>query len=113
LEEEFYPTMDVVTGVPLPQPEDADSFTVDEHHVLDLYEAVRQYALLALPMKPLCKQECPGICPQCGKNLNEGKCSCPRRERDARWAKLEGLLSRDGESAAREEEPAARLRQID
>lgn len=108
LDEEFYPTVDVVTGMPLPQPEDADSFTIDENHMLDLYEAVRQYALLALPMKPLCKQDCPGICSRCGENLNDGPCSCPKAEKDQRWAKLEALLSDDSESAARDGRPAAR-----
>jgi uncharacterized protein len=58
--EEFFPILDRGSGYPLPSPEEADSFTIDEHQILDLTEAIRQYTLLALPMKPLCKENCNG-----------------------------------------------------
>jgi uncharacterized protein len=90
-EEEFLPTLDMQTGTPLPPPEDAGLFTIDEKHTLDLTEAVRQYALLAIPMKALCKKDCAGLCPTCGKNLNHGKCNCPEDNTDPRWSKLAGL----------------------
>ncbi len=90
-EEEFLPTIDVLSGVPLPPPEDGNAFTIDDQHILDLTEAVRQYSLLAIPMKPLCKKECAGLCATCGKNLNEGKCSCPDDNIDPRWSKLAEL----------------------
>jgi uncharacterized protein len=90
-EDEFFPTLDVNTGVPLPPSDDASTFTIDEHHILDLNEAVRQYALVNTPMKPLCKKDCAGICPRCGKNLNEGKCDCPEQDIDPRWSKLAEL----------------------
>lgn len=93
LEEEFFPKVDIFTGTYLPRPEDADAFTIDEHHILDLTEAVRQYALLALPMKPLCRPDCAGICSQCGANLNQGPCRCATSPGDARWSPLEKLLS--------------------
>lgn len=92
IEEEFFPSIDVVSGLPLPEPEDDETFVIDENHILDLHEAVRQYALLSLPIKRLCRTDCPGLCPDCGKNLNDGPCSCIRTTRDARWAKLEQLL---------------------
>ncbi len=60
-EEEYFPIMDVNSGLALPEPEDTDSFTIDEHLTLDLTEAIRQYALTTLPMKPLCRPDCPGI----------------------------------------------------
>ena len=60
-EEEFFPTLDVTSGVPLDVEDAEENFTVDEHHVLDLTEAIRQYVILAQPMKPLCRMECPGI----------------------------------------------------
>ena len=60
-EEEFFPTLDVTLGVPLDVEDAEESFTVDEHHVLDLTEAIRQYVILAQPMKPLCRTACPGI----------------------------------------------------
>lgn len=61
IEEEYFPMTDVNTGVPLPEPDEPGSFVIDEHLILDLSEAVRQYALLAVPMKPLCQPDCPGI----------------------------------------------------
>jgi uncharacterized protein len=91
-EEEFLPTVDVTSGMPLPQGEDAGAFTIDERHTLDLAEPARQYALMAVPMKPLCKAACAGLCQKCGKNLNQGICQCPTREIDPRWAELKKLL---------------------
>lgn len=76
LEEQFYPTIDVVTGIALPEIENELVFPIDQNHQLDLSEAIRQNLLLALPMQPICKEDCAGLCPQCGKNLNEGPCSC-------------------------------------
>jgi len=91
-EEEYSPTVDAVSGAPLPLPEEAGVFTIDEHHVLDLTEAVRQYTLLATPMKPLCSKDCAGLCPTCGKNLNQGRCDCPEEGADPRWSELKKLL---------------------
>jgi uncharacterized protein len=61
IEEEYFPITDVNTGVPVPEPEDPGYFVIDEHLILDMSEAVRQYALMAYPMKPLCRPDCPGI----------------------------------------------------
>ncbi len=88
IEDEFYPSIDVNTGLKLDAPEEPDAFTIDEQHTLDLSEAIRQYILLALPMKPLCRRDCAGICQTCGKDLNEGKCECPSEAIDPRWAEL-------------------------
>jgi uncharacterized protein len=54
---------------------------------VDLSELAAEQFALALPMKPLCTEDCRGICPHCGANLNEGACSCPP-ERDDRFAPL-------------------------
>ena len=91
IEEEYVPTVDVVSGVPLPLPDDYVSFTIDEHHVLDLTEAIRQYILLAIPMKPLCREDCAGLCQACGHNLNAGPCKCPAQGVDHRWSQLTKL----------------------
>jgi len=87
-EEEYLPTVDIHSGAPLPAPEESSAFTIDERHNIDLKEAVRQYALLAVPMKALCDEDCAGLCQKCGQNLNEGKCDCPAEDIDPRWAKL-------------------------
>jgi uncharacterized protein len=90
-EEEFLPTLDAQSGMPLPPPEESGAFTIDEQHTLDLTEAVRQYFLLAIPMKALCKKDCAGLCPACGENLNQGKCDCPAPDTDPRWSRLAEL----------------------
>jgi len=58
---------------------------------IDIDELLREQILLAIPMKPLCSSDCKGICPQCGKNLNEGICGCSAEEVDARLAPLRKL----------------------
>jgi uncharacterized protein len=93
-EERFYPTLDVVTGVALTPPDDEeDAFPIDAHHLVDLTEAIRQRVLLEIPMVTLCKEDCAGLCPQCGKDLNEGPCNC-QPEVDARLSVLQSLLEK-------------------
>lgn len=99
IEEEYFPTTDVVTGNSLPLPDEPGCFTIDEHNILDLSEAVRQYALLAIPIKPLCRKDCAGLCPTCGCNLNQVHCDCPPRTADSRWSQLIKLALTDIESS--------------
>ena len=60
-EEEFIPISDVSGDVALPSLEQSEEFTIDDRNILDLGELIRQYVLLNLPMKPLCRVDCPGI----------------------------------------------------
>jgi len=62
-----------------------------EGNELDLTDIAREQILLNLPETILCREECKGICPTCGKDLNEGKCQCGVDEIDPRWAALKGL----------------------
>lgn len=62
---------------------------------LDLRESLREELLLAVPLFPLCREECAGLCPRCGTDLNEGACGCPPREPDPRWAALREHLAGD------------------
>jgi uncharacterized protein len=55
-----------------------------------LEDALREQVLLAVPMKTVCREDCKGLCPQCGKNLNLGECSCSRPA-DLRWHALHSL----------------------
>jgi uncharacterized protein len=57
----------------------------------DVSEMVRQAIILAVGMKPLCSEECRGLCPRCGANLNEETCSCLARQHDERWNALRRL----------------------
>lgn len=93
IEEEFYPTIDIVTGARLPKTEDTDEAAlIDSHHLLDLSEVVRQDLTLALPLVPLCRNDCAGLCPNCGKNWNEGDCDCKQENLDPRFSVLRQLL---------------------
>lgn len=89
--EEFLATVDISTGMPIPVDE-PEAFTIGPDHVLDLSEAVRQYGLLSIPIRALCRSECAGLCPTCGKDLNEGTCGCGAETADPRLAKLRQLL---------------------
>ena len=91
-EEEYIPIIDVVSGVPLPSPEEPGSFVIDKRHIIDLVEAIRQYTLLAIPMKPLCREDCTGLRQDCGHNLNQGPFDCPPQTVDLRWSELSKLL---------------------
>ena len=91
IEEEYFPSVDVVSGVPVSVPDEPGGFTIDGQHVLDLTEAVRQYALLAIPMKPLCRPDCAVLYPGYGHNLSWQPCDCPSQPADPRWASLVNL----------------------
>jgi uncharacterized protein len=58
---------------------------------LDLSELVRQLVALHLPNRPLCREDCAGLCLRCGHDLNEGPCRCGPDETDPRWAALKNL----------------------
>ncbi len=47
-----------------------------ENNLIDLFDMVRQIIIMEIPMKPLCKKDCAGLCPVCGKNLNTERCNC-------------------------------------
>lgn len=66
----------------------ADVLEGDE---LDLRELAREQILLSLPEQAFCREDCRGLCPVCGKDLNEGDCECENDEIDPRWAALKGL----------------------
>lgn len=60
--------------------------------VIELNDLIRQALLLSLPLKPLCRPECRGLCPSCGVNLNEETCDCKEEEIDERWEGLRDML---------------------
>lgn len=97
VEEEFFPQVDVNTGRRLAWPRDAEGMAIDANHILDLTETVRQSVVAAQPMKPLCREDCSGLCPECGVNRNDGICDCGDGMRDPRWGALTALL-RESES---------------
>lgn len=73
---------------------DEDVVTVirKDQDFIDISNDVREYAMLAIPMKNLCKEDCKGLCPRCGKDLNTEQCSCETEKVDPRWLALKELL---------------------
>jgi uncharacterized protein len=90
-DEIYHQQVDVVSGRKLADPADPEVFLIDTHHIIDITEAVRQYSETAAEMQPLCRPDCPGICPVCGKDQNVTPCSCDRAPIDPRWATLAAL----------------------
>ena len=58
---------------------------------VSLREIAAEQVQLSIPMKPLCEENCQGLCPTCGANLNKEGCSCHVQESDGRWAALEDI----------------------
>lgn len=71
-----------------PETADEEAYAGKE---IDLQPAVREQILLSVPASPLCREDCKGLCPTCGKDLNEGECGCDRTVIDPRWAALKGI----------------------
>jgi uncharacterized protein len=66
-----------------PAPEDTDS--------VDITEDLREEILLHVPGFPLCSEQCKGVCPRCGADLNKGSCGCKVEEGPGTWSVLDGL----------------------
>ena len=67
------------------------SFSVYAGEAIDLDELAREQILLALPVRQLCREECRGLCPTCGADLNTQTCACRPEEIDPRWDALKAL----------------------
>ena len=82
--------------------EDGEEYPAEESHIrmedgtplLDLAALCWEEFVLALPVNPLCVQDCKGLCSHCGTNLNEGSCTCVNTEEDPRMAVLRNLSIR-------------------
>ncbi|MGE3075999.1 MAG: DUF177 domain-containing protein [Dehalococcoidia bacterium] len=89
-EEVYAQQVDPVTGRRL-EIEDPDAFLIGADHSIDITEAVRQYSDMAAEMQPLCRPDCPGICPVCGTDMSIAPCQCDRTPIDPRWQALVAL----------------------
>jgi uncharacterized protein len=70
-----------------------ESYVVGDDGWLDLTPVLREQAWVDIPMKPLCRPDCKGLCPQCGANLNHESCECDDTEVDPRLAILRDLIN--------------------
>ncbi|MBR5922574.1 MAG: DUF177 domain-containing protein [Clostridia bacterium] len=73
--------------------QESDTIIVVPDMRLEVDELVYSEVILNLPTKHLCKEDCKGLCPKCGKNLNKGDCGCDLSEPDPRFEKLRELLN--------------------
>jgi uncharacterized protein len=64
-------------------PQSRQTYNLDRH--------MRDIINFEVPMKPLCRELCEGLCPECGTNLNVERCTCIQRDVDPRWAELKKL----------------------
>ncbi len=74
---------------------EGESYPIKGEHI-DLAPLSREALLLSLPLAPLCRENCAGLCPRCGADLNAGPCGCEPDDRDPRWAALD-VLKTDAE----------------
>ena len=89
VEEEFFLRSEVSSGATTAKGFPAgEQHRIDESHILDLSDAASQYHALGVPMQPVCREECAGLCLTCGVNLNETRCRCDSSPRDPRWSAL-------------------------
>jgi uncharacterized protein len=71
-------------------PVDGETYPISGDHI-DLEPMAREAVVLGLPLAPLCRPDCKGLCPTCGADLNQGPCGCPPATADPRWAALDAL----------------------
>lgn len=94
-EEVYAQQLDLTTGHRLPL-EEPEAPLISLENTIDISEAVRQYTEMAAEMQPLCRPDCPGICPVCGADLSTTRCRCDRTPIDPRWAALVALKRTNG-----------------
>ena len=83
---------------PLDKQYDIKEIENSEAEGIDLKEAVREQILLNMPNKVLCKDDCLGLCPDCGINLNKESCDCGENKINPKFAALSKLLEGEGEN---------------
>ena len=96
--EEFLPTVNVMTGAPVESAED-EALRIDEHHVLDLTEAVRQYLLTEIPLKPVCRPDCAALPVRKGAGQRVGTVLDEVDAATSPFAALQTLLTRTAKRA--------------
>jgi uncharacterized protein len=95
-DEEALPSIDPASGLPVDQAEEPDAFRLTDHHELDLEDEVRDFIVLAEPIAPLCRDDCPGLCIVCGQELASGPHDHPDDEIDPRLEDLRRFIDEPG-----------------
>ena len=93
VEKDYVPHIDAVL-LPDSEESDLDDALFYSGDSFDMDAAAEDAVVLNMDMRILCREDCKGLCPQCGKNLNEGPCGCSKPI-DPRLEKLKALLQKD------------------
>jgi uncharacterized protein len=88
IDEEALPSIDIVTGQAVDRSAEPDAIRLTDHHELELEPLVREAVSLAEPIAPLCRPDCPGLCPTCGLELAGGPHDHPDADIDPRLQAL-------------------------
>jgi uncharacterized protein len=95
ISEEYLPSVDLLTGHAVERAaSDESAQVIDEHHEIDLGPVLRDEFALTEPMHPLCRPDCPGLCPECGARLDERHQRHQVDEIDPRLAGLARFVER-------------------
>jgi len=98
IEEEALPSIDFASGLALDIGAEPDALRLNDHHELELEGEIRDAILLAEPIAPLCREDCPGLCVECGRELAGGPHDHSEAEVDPRLEVLRSFVTdRDGE----------------
>lgn len=89
--------INVTYGITTDEDNDSEEYVIAPNGVLDAEEAARTLFYLSLPQRVLCKEDCQGLCPVCGTDLNGATCSCKQPERGNRLTDLKKLLDKYNE----------------
>jgi len=100
IHEEALPSIDLASGAPLDRSPEPEVARLTDHHEIDLEPFVREAILLAAPIAPLCRPDCPGLCPVCGVELGSGPHDHPEESIDPRLDALRAFrVDGDDETA--------------
>ncbi len=94
---EYHPARECAEEVNIRLKKDELSAVYYTEPVINLDEDVRQTIHLAIPLKPVCGENCPGLCPSCGADINMEDCGCTDSVEDPRFEKLKLLLEKERE----------------
>jgi len=95
--EEFNYPIDIDLDLAMLPADKAHDFSQDEDFIffdgdeVDISSSVNEHIFMAIPIIPLCKEDCQGLCSNCGIDKNTGNCSCAEQDIDPRWEKLKNL----------------------
>jgi uncharacterized protein len=93
IEEEVLPSIELQSGLVVDTSAEPEAFRLSDHHELDLEPVARQAVVLAAPIAPTCRPDCPGLCVECGADLNAGPHGHADAPIDPRLAKLGEFLA--------------------